>query len=388
VSESVHVQAFRARLEATRQKWLRLLEELCNIECGTEMTEGIAAAAARVAAELHDLGLTVEFIEGGEFAPHLVAKAGKGDKPIVLGGHLDTTYTDYAPLPAFHVKDGLAFGPGTSDMKGGVVVHLAALDCLKAAGLLGAAPIVVLLNSDEERGAPTSREMFQEYARTARAALFTECGGPDGELVVARRAKLSYRLDVRGVAQHAGESDAPKASALTALSHKIIELEALNARFAGASFNVGRAWGGMASNTVAAAACALLDVRYPKAEQETPIREAISSIAAAEHEAGCEAVLTLTSFRPVWPEGEASRRLFTVAEAAARAAGQSVAAVARGGTSDANWFGAAGVPCLDGLGPVGFDEHTPKEHIIVETLFERALLVALLLVALGDEEAP
>lgn len=388
MNETAYVEAFRARLDSTREKWLGLLEELCNIECGTEMTEGVAAAAARVSAELCDLGLSVEFVDGGDFAPHLVAKTGNGDKAIVLGGHLDTTYTDYAVLPAFHVRDGLAVGPGTSDMKGGVVVHLAALDCLKEAGLLAAVPIVVLLNSDEERGAPTSREMFQEYARTARAALFTECGGPNGELVIARRAKLSYRLDVRGVAQHAGESDAPKASALTALSHKIIELEALNARFAGASFNVGRAWGGMASNTVAAAACALMDVRYPKTEQEAPIREAIEAVAAAEHEAGCEAGLTLTSFRPVWPEGEVSRRLFAVAEAAARAAGQSVAAVARGGTSDANWFGAAGVPCLDGLGAVGFDEHTPKERIVVETLFERALLLALLLAALGDEDTP
>jgi len=375
---------FRARLDATREKWLGVLEALCNIECGTEMIDGVIAAQNIVADELRSLGFTTETVSGGDFAPHLVARNGVGGAPVVLGGHLDTTYTDYASLPEFHIEGERAVGPGVSDMKGGVVVLLAALDCLAQSGLLEACPIVVMLNSDEERGAPTSRDMFQECAKTARAALFAECSGPNGEVITGRRAKLSYRIDVSGVARHAGEYVGPKSSALLAVSHTIIALEALNDRFEGASFNVGRAFGGIASNTVAAEACALLDIRYPLPEQEQPIRDAVETIVAEEHVHGCTAELTLTSFRPPWRDDGTNHELLELVTAVASRLDQTITGVPRFGTADSNWFGAAGVPCLDGLGPAGFEEHTPKEYLILETLFERALLVAAVLAALGE----
>ena len=376
--------AFKARLDTTREKWLGLLEQLCNIECGTEMIEGVTAAQTIVAEELRSLGFTTEMVGGGEFAPHVIAHNGVDGAPVVLGGHLDTTYTDYSGLPEFHIEGERAVGPGVSDMKGGVVTCLAALDCLAQSELLGACPIVVMLNSDEERGAPTSRDMFRECAETARAALFAESGGPNGEVVTGRRAKLSYRIDVSGVARHAGEYVGPKSSALVALSHKIIALEGLNDQFEGASWNVGRASGGIASNTVAADACALLDVRYPLPEQEQPIRDAVEAIVAEEHAPGCTAELTLTSFRPVWRDDCTNGDLLELVTAVAARLGQTVTGGPRPGTADANWFGAAGVPCLDGLGPAGFEEHTPEEYIILKTLFERALLVAAVLAALGE----
>jgi glutamate carboxypeptidase len=377
--------SFRARIDATREKWLGLLEELVNIECGSEMIDGVVEATGVVADELRSLGLTTETAGGGgEFAPHLVARNSVDGAPIVLGGHLDTTYTDYSNLPKFRIEGERALGPGVSDMKGGVVAYLAALDCLKQAGLLNACPIVVMLNSDEERGAPTSRDMFKECAKTARAALFSECCGPNGEMVTGRRAKLSYRIDVSGVAMHAGEFVGPKSSALIAVSHKIIELEALNEQFEGASFNVGRAWGGIASNTVAADACALLDVRYPLSEQEGAIRDAVEAIVAEEHAPGCTAEATLTSFRPAWLEDGTNRELLKLVEAVGSKLGQTVVGRPQPGTADSNWFGSVGVPTLDGLGPAGFEEHTPKEYIHLETLFERALLLAGVLAVMGE----
>ncbi|MFO7898558.1 MAG: M20/M25/M40 family metallo-hydrolase [Planctomycetota bacterium] len=385
----MNADAFTARLAATRERWIALLEQLTNVECGTEMVEGVAEAGELVAAELRDLGFSVRRVGGGgEFGPHIVAELGGADRPIVLGGHLDTTYTDYAPLPAFHVDGPRAVGPGVSDMKGGIVVLLASLDCLAQAGRLGRCPLAVLFNSDEERGAPSSRDLFREYARRARAALFAESGGASGEVVIARRAKLSYRLDVTGVAQHAGEIPGPTSSAVLDLSHRIIAVEGLNGRFDGASFNAGRAWGGVASNTVAAEATALIDIRFPRAEQEAPIKEAMAAAGSTEHVPGCTAALTLTSFRPAWPETEGSRALAGLVGDIGAGLGQKIEAIARGGTSDANWFGAAGVPTLDGLGPIGFEEHTPGEYTLIDTLFDRALLVASLLDALPAEGAP
>ena len=58
----------------------------------------------------------------------------------------------------------------------------------------------------------------------------------------------------------------------------------------------------------------------------------------------------------------------------------------RRGTSDANFFGAAGIPTLDGLGPVGARDHTPDEYILVPSLKQRTALIALLMVDLADHQ--
>jgi glutamate carboxypeptidase len=350
------------------------------------MVTGVNQVVAMVEKRLAALGMKTERRPAEGFGDHLVATTGLPGKQIVLGGHLDTTYTDYSTLPKFHVEGEYAVGPGASDMKGGVVIYLAALDCLAAAGLLERLPVTVALNSEEERGAPTSRDLFKELAKTARAALFTECGGPEGQLVVARRGKISWRVEVRGADMHAGDGKDAKRSALLALAHKTIEFEALNARFEHTAVNLGRAWGGVASNTVPGHAVGLLDVRYATAAMEKEIRAAVDGICAREHVPGVAATAVETSFRPVWDQVEISRPL---AKLALGLAGKEIEVIdlPREGTADSNWFGAAGVPTLDGLGGIGFDEHTRDERLLLPTLFERALLVARLIPAIAEATA-
>jgi len=374
-------------LDERRRQYVAELGALVAVPCGTEMVEGVNHVVSIVAARLAGLGMNVRRVPAKGYGDHLIATTGVEGRQIVLGGHLDTTYTDYSVLPAFHVDGDHAVGPGASDMKGGVVICLAALDCLKDAGELGTLPITVLLNSDEERGAPTSRAIFEEFAPRTKAALFCECGGPNGELVIARRGKLSYRIDAVGENMHAGEGTGPRRSAILDLSHRIIALEALNGRFADTSINVGRVWGGVASNTVPGEAVALMDIRFPRADIEREIRAAVSAICAAAHVDGVACTAAETSYRPVWDRPEISRPL---AELAARISGEQcrdVMAVPRGGTADSNWFGAAGVPTLDGLGAIGSDEHTGRERTHLGSLFERARLLASLLPAI-DKEFP
>jgi glutamate carboxypeptidase len=268
-------------------------------------------------------------------------------------------------------------------MKAGVVIFLAALDCLEAAGLLEKLPVTVALNSDEERGAATSRELFKELAKNAKAALFTECGGPEGQFVIARRGKISYRVEVHGADMHAGDGKDVKRSALLALAHKTIEFEDLNAMFEFTAVNLGRAWGGVASNTVPGRATGLLDVRYPEAAMEREIRAAIEGICAREHVPGVSTELIETSYRPVWDQAEISRPLAKLALGLVEGEVELIDEP-REGTADSNWFGAAGVPTLDGLGGIGFDEHTKNERLLLSTLFERALLVAKLIPAIED----
>ena len=384
------IERFRRTIDARREDLIALLDSLCAIESGSEMIEGVDRVVDVIGQRLTALGMSVRREPADGFADHLVATNGMEGPQIVLGGHLDTTYTDYSALPAFRIEGELAYGPGTGDMRGGVLVFLAALECLREAGLGDSLPITVVLNTDEERGAPTSRPIFQDLAKRTRAALFSECAGPAGEVVVSRRAKLSYRLDVKGEGKHAGGKDNTKVSALTEMAHKIIAAEALSEVFPGASVNVGRAWGGIASNTVPERATALIDIRYPESAQEAPIREAMRALAARADVPGARSQLVETSFRPAWQKTDANAALFSLVEQAAGELGQRVAEESRGGTADANWFGAAGVPTVDGLGPIGFDDHTPQERIVLESLFERALLVATVLVHMkeGGDNVP
>jgi len=379
-------ECFRRTVSAKRQVYTELLKSLCEVECGSEMLEGVRRVTDIVTERLSLLGLSIERHSADGFADHITASTAVPGYRIVLGGHLDTTYTDYGQLPVPHVEGDWMIGPGTADMKGGVVVFLAALDCLHEAGLLNKLPVTVFLNSDEERGAATSRPILEELATKSVAALFSECAGPQGELVVSRRAKLSYRVDVRGVGRHAGEKSVSKASAIVELAHKTIALEDLASQFPGASFNVGRFSGGFAGNTVPQEATALLDIRYSSVEMDRAIKDAVLAIGGRQYVEGSRCELTLTSYRPAWPPTPATLELYSQASAVASMLGQRVGREDRGGTADSNWFGALGVPCLDGFGPIGLSDHTPQERAHLPSLFERILLAAALLVDLGRKQ--
>jgi glutamate carboxypeptidase len=353
------------------------------------MVEGVNRVGSILAERLAGLGLAVRRQAAAGFGDHLVATTGLPGRQIVLGGHMDTTYTDYASLPSFHVDGEFAVGPGVLDMKGGIVACLAALDSLKATGKLKTLPLTLLLNSDEERGSPTARELYREFIPGVKAALFAEPGAGDGVPVRARRGKISFRVDAQGETMHAGEGTGPKRSAILGLAHATIALEALNERFPGTAVNVGRLWGGVASNTVAASATALMDIRYPLADREPELRAAVAGICGAGPVHGVTCTASETSYRPVWNDPDSNRNLAALAGRLTGAAGAAdEAPVLHGGTSDANWFGAAGVPTLDGLGPSGSGEHSDKERLFIPSLFRQAGFLARLICLIEREFTP
>jgi glutamate carboxypeptidase len=71
--------------------------------------------------------------------------------------------------------------------------------------------------------------------------------------------------------------------------------------------------------------------------------------------------------------------LFTRAKSLAKQMGFSLGEAAAGGGSDGNFTAALGIPTLDGLGAVGDGAHSAHEHVLVETMPQRAALLAALL---------
>ena len=56
-----------------------------------------------------------------------------------------------------------------------------------------------------------------------------------------------------------------------------------------------------------------------------------------------------------------------------------------GGASDANTTAGMGVPSLDGLGPVGGNDHAPSEYLEVDSIVPRTAMLAGLLLEIAAD---
>lgn len=195
---------------AEHDRHIDLLERLVNVNSGTLNLEGVAAVGAMVRAELEPLGFEVRWIDMSETgrAGHLIATHDGGGRNILLIGHLDTVFETDSPFQTF-VRDGSrATGPGIGDDKGGIVVIIAALRAMQAAGTLEGANVTVVLTGDEERpGSPLSvaRSDLIAAGRAADYALeFEGLAIENGEEfgTIARRSSSTWTLTTGGRTGH------------------------------------------------------------------------------------------------------------------------------------------------------------------------------------------
>lgn len=370
-------------VDSRREEIIACLKSLIDEKAGSENAEAVNRVGEIFCEEFSSIGFNLKKISGNSpFADHLLFTNHDKEKSIILAGHMDTTFTSYEHLPEFHIEDDRCIGPGTGDMLGGLVVFLYAAKCLQALGKLDSLPLTIFINSDEERGSPTSKPVFEELTKKATHVMISESGGAQNEIVIGRRGKISFDIEVNGIEGHAGNLVGKKASAVEEIAHKIISIESLNSRWKGTDLNAGKVRGGIAGNTVAQQAILSSDIRYSYGEHETEIRNAIAGITENNSVAGCAASLTITSERPLWEaskNSEDQRYLVQQVEDAAKELKQQFGTEIRKGTSDANFFGSVGVSVIDGMGPIGFNDHSANEYILLESLFERIKLCSLVL---------
>jgi len=316
---------------------------------------------------------------------HLYTHKGPGGLPIVLAGHLDTLCPEDPSFNCVVEQGEKLIGPGVNDMKGGDVVILWTLKALEQCGLLAQLPLVCIFNGDEELGSPTSHHLFSGMRGKASAAFVFENGAPHGTVVVGRKGISRYQLHITGGCGHFGNLKGPKASAVQELANKVLAVEALNRADKGLVANVGRVEGGLAANAVAERAMMDFEFRYWDESVEGELRGTMEELAGKATVPGCALRLERLSYRPpMQPTAEAMRLVGLIQELSA-AQGQSVVPEKRGGVSDANWLAYAGIPTVDGLGPLGDGDFTRDEYIITETLFQRIELTANLLLAVKDK---
>ena len=328
-------------------------------------------------------GLASKTFGSERFADHLVFSS-KGDAslaPIALIGHLDTVFPPGEFEGFAKDKDeGLAYGPGVLDMKGGLVVIAYALKALSAArGLESICPLKLVIVGDEEVGSPEGRRVIEREAKGARAALVFEAGRKEDRIVTRRRGTGGLVVTAHGKASHAGNAHKEGANAIWALARFIDLAQGLTRYERGVTVNVGKVTGGQGRNTVPDRAEAHVDIRFDtRADGEalvTALRNAASE--ACARVPGTSIEIGGGIARLPLERTEASEGLVLEYGACARASGLGAdEASLVGGGSDACTTGAMGIPSIDGLGPRGTGFHTKDEQIEIASLVPKAQALA------------
>lgn len=368
------------------------LRDMVDIDCGSYTPEGVNVIADRCEGRFADGGWLVErrVHEPAEGDPQLGdlvigTLRGAGGPRVLLIGHTDTVFDEgTAAARPFRVDGDIAYGPGTSDMKGGLLAGFEAVEALQHLGFDGFGSITYVCNPDEEIGSPFSGPVIRELAARSDVAFVLECAREGGEVVSARKGITDATIRVTGRAAHAGVEPERGASAVLAAAHLTVALHALNGRWPGVTVNVGVVRGGTRSNVVPDQAVLEVDLRAPDeasmAEAEAACRETCMS----EPVPGVEVVVDEHGWhRPMEKTGR-SAALADLAIVTAKELGLEITDVATGGASDANTTSAAGVPTLDGLGPVGGDSHAAGEWLDLSSVPSRVALLAALIARAGE----
>ena len=367
---------------ANRDWVVETTESLVAIESPTTDKAAVDRCGAELALRLEAIGGRVSRLTRSDRGDHLLAEFGCGDSQILLLGHFDTVWPvgqlDRMPLTR---SGGRLHGPGVFDMKAGIAIAMLATRALLEAGPKIDDRIVMLWTTDEEVGSESSRAAIEDEARRSRAVLVLEPSLPGGAVKTSRKGCGSYRLTVRGVAAHAGIEPQKGASAVHELAHQILRVNALQDLARGISVNVVQVSGGLRTNVIPDEARAVVDVRVPTTAAAAEIDAAFKALRAVDGRTTVSADGGLD--RPPLERTALVERLYREAQQVARELGQELAEGGTGGGSDGNFTAALGVPTLDGLGAIGDGAHALHEHVDIDTLPDRAALVAGLMAKLS-----
>ncbi|MEZ0395616.1 MAG: M20 family metallopeptidase [Anaerolineales bacterium] len=363
-----------------------LLRELVEIESPSQDKAAVDRIAGRIAEECRRRGAQVEIVPETAAGNQVIARwqparpaAPQKARPILLLSHMDTVFPlgTLEKMPFFE-QGGKIYGPGVSDMKGGIVVALTALAALNAAGGLPR-PVTALFTPDEEVGSRVSRPLIEDLARQAALVLVLEPGLPDGSLKTWRKGVGEFSLRVRGRAAHAGGDHEKGRNAIEEMAHQVLAIQRLTDYSRGTTLNVGLIRGGTASNVVPDEAVAEVDLRVMQPGEAERITAALHALRPILDGTRLEVSGGLN--RPPMPCDDQMKNTFEKVKSIAAGLGLDLRAGGTGGGSDANFVAALGIPVLDGLGPAGEGYHSEREYIFAPSLVERAKLLAAILEA-------
>ena len=302
---------------------------------------------------------------------------GTGGPNVLLVGHMDTVFDEgtVAERP-FRIDGDIARGPGVSDMKGGLLTGFVATEVLQEAGFDGFGTITYVCNPDEEIGSPFSGPVIRELAPQHDAAFVLE--GRGRTATSSRRARGSPTSGSTITAARRTPASNPRRVGTRCWRPRTrsSRCKALNGRWPGVTVNVGVVQGGTRTNVVPERCELQVTCGHPRSRRSRRPRREIERI-CAEHVVPdvITEVVGHGWHRPMEKKEGADR----LVKSRSGSRGARVRAAGRGdrrGIRRQHHVARPARPTIDGLGPVGGDDHAPAEWLDLSSVVPRVALLA------------
>jgi glutamate carboxypeptidase len=396
-------------VDAENSQGIELLRQLVEINSGTKNLEGVRQVGKVLMPIFTDKGFKVRWVPMDEVqragtlvAEHPCPTPGACGKRILLIGHMDTVFEKESPFQHYVVHDDTASGPGTDDMKGGLVVMIDALKALQAAGVLDKSDIKIVLSGDEEAaGHPLEiarRDMIQAAKDSDVGLEFEATARFDGIYYgsTSRRGSVTWKVEANGETGHSSGIFGPEMGygAIYEMA-RIIDSFRTQLPEQYLTYNVGLVLGGTTAqvnpvetggeatgkaNIVAPSAIAIGDLRCLSQEQVDRVENKMLTI-VAQHLPKTTAKITFYEAYPAQPPTQGNRAVLKLLNQVNRSLGQpampELDPMKRGAGDSA--FVAEFIPTLAGVGSSGAGDHSAKEEIYLPSLPLNSKRAALLI---------
>jgi len=393
-------------IDANMPRAIALLKESVDINSGTLNIEGVKKVGAIFTREFEKANFKTKWVpmpDSLRRAGHLVASIGfnadqnaaaktktKKGKKLFLIGHLDTVFEPDMPANPFTMlNDSTATGQGVTDMKGGDVVMIIALQALQSQGLLKDANIIAYLTGDEEHaGYPreVSRGDFIETAKQTEIALAFEGANGLNSVATARRGASGWLLNVKAKTGHSSGVFTPYAGygAIYEAARIVNEFRVQLSTEKYLTFNPGVFIGGSEmnydetkatgtaigkTNIISPEVTVTGDLRFLTEEQKINARKKMQAI-VDNSLAGTKATIHFEDGIPSMAPTEGNNQVLSIINSISMDMGAGATIAGDPGSRGAGdiSYVAAYVDCIDGLGALGRGAHAPGETIHLNQL--------------------
>jgi glutamate carboxypeptidase len=377
--------------ELIMEQYLEDLKAIVNVDSGTYTKPGVDRVGAYLRDRFQDFNFSTHFDKQQEYGDHLVATH-TGTNPqgarLLLIGHMDTVFPDgEVERRPFSLGERnrlrIAKGPGVLDMKSGLLIGMYGVRLLIDAHKTDYQQVTCIFNSDEEIGSPVSKPLIQDLARQSDAVIVLEPGRAIGSVVSSRKSSGLYRVEVRGVAAHAGVEPQKGRNAILELSYQVQAMQALHGTIPGTSLCVSVIHGGDRPNVVPDYAYCEMDVRASDRAGIKAIEKAMQRVVSKRVIDGTQVSLSGEMRCMPFERSEHNAPLVQMAKEAGKELGLKIEDLGSGGASDANNTSPLGIPTIDGLGAGGGMAHNPDEYIELDYLPTRIALLSGLVQHIG-----
>ena len=369
-------EAFKT-IDSNVDKYLDFLCQICSFEARAYDKQTIDRMVYLISSFAKASGLQVTRTPMEKCGDFLTVEINVGaEKACFLHAHMDTVHEKgiFGDPPVRREQDKI-YGPGVIDCKGGITIALLTLKTLLDSGF--SKHVRLVLTSDEEisnvLGGPQEIQFIKDSAQGFPYAINCETAEND-EVVIARKAIMQYRLDIKGVSGHSGKHYFTSKNAILEAAHKIIAIHE-NSVLGGNTYSCNIIEGGKVPNIIPDSCSITLDIRAVTDEDMQAVQKTIEQIASTSYIQGTSCEVTLLNTRPPMEKRTETLELLGKLLAVCDKYQLGTLTAMEAGGSDSCYTQAAGITSICGMGASGGKQHTPGEFLNISSIPLRAKIL-------------